>query len=1101
MSNNYITIGYLQFFNFLKAEDNKRYRVLSISNRKNKFYTNDYGRNIIYMDVVVIGGEKKIEIGHAYLDKVQSVVLDIPLTARKWYPFIIGIDVVNKKLQYQVNEETKSNPAGSIDLSIFPEQLTERSILSTLGTLDKLDSRYIIPSARLVSTFVVPNRPFSDSFFNTFLNNASLKPKPDPTNCDKNCVVDACILDKDNKSICNECKSGFDLTANTCVPAKTDNNYSYAILSDGLVPVGANIKLTSKDLLQSKNGSTFSFYFRRSYNSGETAKLISSANGSFDVTIRPGALTDTIQVRINNQEAVSADIQNSFNWVGVTLNFGSTLTFRLDTNGNKGVPSTVTLPARDTLLSEIKVDTHNYEFQIYGITLANNLLDGIILRPPKIDCSVDCSYCKDNICLSCNYGQDTNDSTKCRTRDVRYFAEKGEARARLQDIALLPSLRSRSYTLVIVVDLPATASELFSITNGDSTSRKDITVTYNPEQRNFGVYYSNRFVRSRYPNKLMGDVTNSLDIVNPQSLVVISVKDNTLYYYIYNTYKKKAIGTISMEGEIDFVTAASELITNVKTRDARFYYERATTTESLPQITAERLNYLYQPEHCSSGTELSCNVCKSNQILSNLCLPSDYNKDISGFLSVIRGTTVVSRLSNFNKTDGNSTRKVDTKIGIDIEMTKLNIVFNFRLISLIKSRQGIFKVTLNPLKSPSDSISFVYNPVQNSLSAYFFEGSSQKASITIHEFYRTEEILFWTNIHLTANPKEATLRVKHNSNRSLVQTTAVNLNVQIEKNYYIDSGFSDVNTSSGENFNFEISNVAVSSNLFEFFNAPIIFGRVLSDPCYKAAAGNSYCDSASRVVSTIRAQEIKNDQGQVDQFYKFTDKFIYDQPLRRYVVSFTVNVKALLASTYTANRNTLFAITNDMRPEHESLTINDQIPAEKLTSAIIAIQYDTNRLSFNLGGIPWKSSANTLDIDLGQSKFSDFNSMHIAIEVDPTEGLYVVQVVADNIARFHNATNGIISPISASSVMFKHPSIQSVNFNFHNPRLDYNIEENALSVLSNIPKYDPCSSDKNCKSCFSPFSATCGYCVRCKDGFTLIEGLCRPITFTFTQAP
>ena len=239
---------------------------------------------------------------------------------------------------------------------------------------------------------------------------------------------------------------------------------------------------------------------------------------------------------------------------------------------------------------------------------------------------------------------------------------------------------------------------------------------------------------------------------------------------------------------------------------------------------------------------------------------------------------MVSRITPFNKTDGNSTRKVDTKIGIDIEMTKLNIVFNFRLVSLIKSTQGIFKVTLNPNQSNPDSIAFVYDPIQNTLKVFFYEGTDIKASITIPEFYKAEELLFWSNIHLTANPKEATLRVRHNSTRSLAQTTAVNINVQIEKNYLIDSGFTDSRIDVAHNFNYEISNVAVSSNLFEFFDSPMIFGRVLSDPCYKAVTANNICDSASRVVSTIRAQE------------SFIDSLIGSLMINPFVVMFCLSL-------------------------------------------------------------------------------------------------------------------------------------------------------------------------------------------------------------------
>jgi hypothetical protein len=219
------------------------------------------------------------------------------------------------------------------------------------------------------------------------------------------------------------------------------------------------------------------------------------------------------------------------------------------------------------------------------------------------------------------------------------------------------------------------------------------------------------------------------------------------------------------------------------------------------------------------------------------------------------------------------------------------------------------------------------------------------------------------------------------------------------------------------------------------------------------------------------------------------------QSFSRYLVSLEFNVDSFLSSKYIANKDVLLCITNDNRKEFENMKMSDVIPSNVYKFAALSVVYSEGNLYIHRGYLPWEATVNLLPIPLGGRPLKEISNLYIIIQCS-REMTRIIAGADDMIFGVDLDNINSSESISTKSLVYNHPSLNSVKLNLHNPKIEVDYKENIKQHLS---RSEPGSNklcglvESNCDTCANLDNSINFYCISCYPGFVFFRNQCLPI--------
>jgi hypothetical protein len=1134
----YSFLGYFKVFDFNAAKNKKdaRYRLVSIGNRRKLKFTTDAGQDIVSLDLNIENEKATLEwVLNGSGKKITKSVKNLTVTPEQWFAFHAGIDVKNKKFTYKIVQMNGLVTfAGEEYFIDYPEILQQIGGISLLGVRDNIDhNNYLLPSVRLHQTYLIPNSGFSEDLLTKFLTKFKL---PEDVQCPKNCS--RCLMDKSGKVECLHCKQGYAFENGNCVQTKGLGEANLLVLSDNkviTVPTKFEIKSTAQNIF---NGdSTLSFFIRRNYFSGANRQVLTYGKITGFVT-KDNSLNDYFNIKVAGTElSLTAKLGEAYEWYSISISITETK-IELTVAGQKSpedktqVEKALTSKTRLTPTAELSVDPNNNEYQIFGVHIVAEEIDRPSLSFPKVDCSIDCLFCQENTCKSCAYGFDK--SNKCETKNIQYNNEITQVSLPVKKLlASKLALRSSTYTAAFSFQTQLTGViDLFKLNNSAevenaSNPSEHLFLKYNPATYSFYLGYTTRQLIAKSQSAEVREVKYTSKPKKLEHFVAIAVDNDIIRYIIFNTHENYIKGEIKLSGKMDYVTLDTNLHffskKHAKGQDSlgfiqniRFYYEQALSFDSMVS-KATLYSDMVQPD-CKLGTKYNCKECSTGIINNGLCQPND-----SSVTLINEEVAPISR----NQVNGKQWKYEFKKDATSFQSFSLS--FWWRPTALLSANQNILNAKISTIVSdtaatipaPQEVYSLTFTPKNTLMIGYPVSSDKKlKAVHVVPDLFKTEELFRWVYIRINVDftKRTHTISITHEeTKRNIVKEDTIediaipNTGYALTSNIMnIYAGYPDTTLDCTDNVSFELSYMSFMPNYLLIGEAAKIFKPVQPNlffkPCMKPRV-NMVCQEKDRLRTPINIGDITSgveviksndpkDLSYLDNIPMFRPLYLdppYAQSFLFFQISFTLDVNAYLSSAYSANKDVLFVIHSNNKPDFETMSMNQAIPDSLARLGSLSLVNNKGVLTIYNGYVPWSNTVSSFEIPLGGKSLSAFSKIYFSILFDNIKRSTRLVVMADDLLFNLDVTkNSFAAPITFNSLVFSHPVLNKLNLNLYNPRLVKDISENAQSQMKTVFKENTCEfADKNCKTCLLKENSKESYCLACKDGFVFYEGKCR----------
>jgi len=135
---------------------------------------------------------------------------------------------------------------------------------------------------------------------------------------------------------------------------------------------------------------------------------------------------------------------------------------------------------------------------------------------------------------------------------------------------------------------------------------------------------------------------------------------------------------------------------------------------------------------------------------------------------------------------------------------------------------------------------------------------------------------------------------------------------------------------------------------------------------------------------------------------------------------------------------------------------------------------------------------NSFELPLAGKKLSDYGKINFNIMVNGEEKYARILIVMDDMTHVLDlSSNSLPGEISLVSLVWNHPALNDLSFNFERPSLDTLFKTNIFAT-ANSAGLCALGNDKNCDKCIISDLSLTSYCTMCKSKYKFINSVCSP---------
>jgi hypothetical protein len=1118
----YSVIGYFRLFD-LKITDqyqNNRFALFTVSNRRDG--KKSPSNHLIALHIRTTKGRPHfIWVLNDHDKVVETEIEGLKVKQNQWIFVYATINVVKKRLDFAFHVENKDakTQVGVIHFENFPEKLQERGALTVFGIGQNLPKDYKTLNAHFFYFYVSPNLRWSPVMINKYRKAFPIKPDP---KCSANCT--RCIYDYSRKvNVCLKCQKGFVINNDKCV--KTLHS-DYIIFSDQFndhfLPPRTDVNLPAQAIPSTKN--TLAFYFQRNYiprNLGGNRVILNAGplSVSLHITQQSSAslVFDVKGVTQNiSFSEVDPDLELDYGWYLVLVQYSpNSIKVILRNEAGKTVgEKSISWTTPAFRFTNLSFNSLHKEVSVYGPHLMLNYhYTEALFGYPRTNCGIDCNACVNDKCIDCQYGFDAHG--RCNNKPIKTFGFKVQKDANFESrfpiskwLGNYRFLRSHAWSIYFTFQSKTDLNNLVGRTlfrvqnshtkeyNANLINDNIISVKFNKD-RSFFISTNTRHYQNQIKSA-QGWTSNSLKPSdnNKNYFVGITVDADTdkIHLYVYNSPTNFIKQSFSLEGVLDNIINKATLIfgegfgndkSGITFDHSRFYYEKIYDF-AIYEKKARKYVIHYQ-NACSSSTNNQCKKCASGNLInngakSNYCAPTPTG--YSWYLNHVR---------QFDEVRANYT--VPSPILSKSPLDSFTFSFWFRRTSYENDPHGVVNVG-GVVLVEYDANVLTFNVEQFNCTVV--------GSIRVPNLYAKSDRLDWLHISVSVNVKDKTFQVLiHNvrtgSNRIVsapinVQTLGFIQNLNITWSWHLKDCKENA-------WSFEVSSFVFLPNWYPNDSSLVQLYRIrrpnnCESKCKTVCDQNNLCPQNQRFLTTINLppQVLPKEICDAPLFRNLTtyfgDNTLSSPSFNKYLVAFELNIPALQSSTYTANKNFLININNDVPNCDNDFSM--VLPDNVVKYGLLTAEYRGNALRFYIGGSKDNTYAAFYDFVFESNNFKGISKVNVEFFVNAQENYGKLIIFIDDLnASYEIKTVYPPQPITRDTVIYTHPSISNVRVNVHNPRFNFDFYYNILQTAwgttyaSNL-----CRSRAHCEKCSIIPQATSLYCDRCVKGYKMINNMC-----------
>jgi hypothetical protein len=1115
----YSVIGYFRLLdaNSLNNNVNNRFSLFTVSNRQDeKKSPSNY---LMALHIKTQNGNPSfIWVTNDLNTVTETEIVGLPVKPNAWYFIYATINVDKKRLDFafHIEEPNSSTLVGDLKFNNFPEKLQERGALTLFGIGQSLPKDYKIPDAHFFYFYLSPNLGWNTDVINKYRQTYPIKQDP---KCTDNCAK--CIHDfSRDVDVCLRCKTGYEMNNDKCVAIKSND---YIILSDqfnsnNFLPPKTNVNLPN--LVVASTKSTLAFYLQRNYlpRSLNGNRVILEA-GSLSVSLlitQSTAATLVFEIKGTSQSvslsSVDSNLDLDYEWYLVLIQYSAN-SARIIVKNEKGTVTndqTLSFSSVSLTVKSMIFNSLNEEVSIYGPhIMMNNFYNEPLFGYPKLDCGLDCNACVNNKCIDCQYG--VNNLGICKNKPIRTEGFKvGPGSVYSNRIPIgnylgeKRILRSSLWTITFTFETPTDILEfdgrtLFRIQNSKTTEYDPnlindnlLSIKFNKD-RSFFISINTRRSQSQTKSS-RGWVTKSLKApVNKQYFIGFTIdnENDKNYFFAYNSpdnYIKESFEFLEYadnlinKGSLIFGEGFEKVPEGLVFANVSFLYENNVPLDHLVQLASQSIvNY---QNVCTSSSRVSCGSCSQGSLV---CGEDSYQYCSPVLPSY---SWKVNHVDQFDERNQNST--CTKPFDFNKPLNSFTFSFWYRRLSYDNDPHGIISVgmAINVLYDANVLNVHVTSPICDTI-----------GTIRVPNLYGKTDGLDWLHISVSINLQTGHYHViVHNSKtgtNSYVTSQIVPKEFGNIASIPVTWSWSPTNCKE-DAWSFEVSALIFTPNWYPTDSNQVSLYRVrlpinCEATCDDVCDVNNICRPKNRYDSLISIPNIvvpKN--GTLPLYRDLTCQFGNNTSASfdKYLIGFELNLNQLQSSPFQSNKNTLVNLVSESIDCKK--TMNDIIPDDFFKYGILSVELRTNAIRFYLGGSQVNNYAAFYDFIFDANSFNGLNNVHVIFYVNSLENYGKITIFLDDMrSSYEIKTVYPPQPISKDTYLYTHPAISNFRINLHNTRFNVDFYENVFPKnYASVYPSNLCKSKQNCDKCSVISRSTSLFCLRCTDGFKMINNMC-----------